>query len=176
MWPFSRSMRMPFTRLLERRRAPVRPLLELLEDRCVPSTIPNDPRINQFWGLDKIGAPEAWDLTTGSTRVVVAVIDSGVDYTHPDLYKNIWLNQAEIPVTIRARLQDVDGDGLITFWDLNDASGINIGPDHRPQRHRIYRRRRPALPGCLRRLGRRQRRWPQRLHRRPDRLGLRQRR
>ena len=51
--------------------------------------------------------------------MIVAIDDSGVDYNHPDLYLNIWLNQTEIPASIRPNLVDTDGDGLITFWDLN---------------------------------------------------------
>jgi len=88
--------------------------------------VPNDPRFHQQWGLEVVEAPLAWEITTGSTEVVVAVIDSGIDYTHPDLYLNIWVNQEEIPPAISAQLTDVDGDGLITFWDLNDAA--NQGP------------------------------------------------
>src|SRR5205085_3990975 len=92
---------------------------------------PNDPDLGQDWGLDNagqtggvvgadIGAPHAWAVTTGSTTTVVAVIDTGVDYNHPDLYENIWINQGEIPATRRSNLTDVDADGLITFRDLND--------------------------------------------------------
>ena len=50
---------------------------------------------------------------------VVALLDDGVDYTNPDIYLNIWINQGEIPATLRANLTDADGDGLITFRDLN---------------------------------------------------------
>jgi len=89
--------------------------------------IPNDPIYNQQYGLHYTQAPLAWGITTGSTRVTVAINDTGIDYTHPDLYLNIWINQDEIPSRIRSRLTDVDADGLITFWDLNDSSGINIG-------------------------------------------------
>ena len=69
-------------------------------------TIPNDPSFSLLWGLHNTGqrgtadadidAPEAWDLSTGSSAVVVAVIDTGVDYTHPDLAANIWTNPGEI--------------------------------------------------------------------------------
>ena len=46
-----------------------------------------------------INAPSAWDVTTGSTKVTVADIDTGIDYNHPDLYQNVWINQKEIPAT-----------------------------------------------------------------------------
>src|SRR5579885_1633287 len=120
--------------------------LELLEERCLLSNtlapsdsnwltvaqVPNDTRFSEQWGLlntgqaggkagDDIHAPQAWDVTKGSRKVVVSVMDTGIDYNHPDLYQNIWLNQAEIPLSRKANLIDVDGDGLITFADLNDS-------------------------------------------------------
>jgi subtilisin family serine protease len=58
--------------------------------------IPNDPRYSSQWAWSKIGAPLAWDRSTGSSSVVVAVIDTGVDYTHPDLNANMWRNPGEV--------------------------------------------------------------------------------
>ena len=49
------------------------------------SVVPNDPSFGQQWGLPKIRCPEAWDRTTGSANIVVAVVDSGVDLDHPEL-------------------------------------------------------------------------------------------
>lgn len=70
-------------------------------------------------------ASEAWSRgVTGRTTNVVGIIDTGINYTHPDLYLNIWLNQREIPQNLRGNLQDVDLDGLITFRDLNAAVNL----------------------------------------------------
>ena len=62
----------------------------------VDVSAPSDPLYSQLWGMTAIDAPQAWNLTTGSSSVVVAVIDTGVDYTHVDLAANIWTNPGEI--------------------------------------------------------------------------------
>ncbi len=101
------------------------------------ATLPNDALFGQQPNLYNTGqnggtpnadihAVNAWSVTTGSPSQVVAVNDTGIDYEQPDLYQNIWINQAEIPASRRANLIDVDGDGLITFADLNDPR--NQGP------------------------------------------------
>ncbi|WP_261344031.1 S8 family peptidase [Aquisphaera giovannonii] len=96
--------------------------------------VPNDPSYasNSLWGLNGaygIGAPAAWNVTTGSTAVVVADIDTGADYNHPDLYQNIWINNAEIPASRLKNLKDEDGDGRITFYDLNYATPDGSHPN-----------------------------------------------
>jgi len=64
--------------------------------------IPNDPRFSEQWAYDEealgnIHGVEAWDYVTGDKEIVVAVIDTGVDYTHEDLADNMWVNVDEIP-------------------------------------------------------------------------------
>jgi len=70
--------------------------------------VPNDPRLNELWGMINTGqtggtpdadidADMAWTVSTGSSNVVVGVIDTGVDYNHPELAANIWTNPGEIP-------------------------------------------------------------------------------
>ncbi|MDH6070985.1 S8 family peptidase, partial [Umezakia ovalisporum] len=102
------------------------------------ATIPNDPSFNLLWGLHNTGqtggtpdvdidAPEAWDIQTGNPDLVIGVIDTGVDYTHPDLVGNIWTNIGEIA----GDGIDNDGNGYIDDirgWDFayNDNNPMDV--------------------------------------------------
>ena len=91
---------------------------------------PNDPSFSSLWGLHNTGqsggtpdadidAPEAWAVTRGSSSVIVAVIDTGVDYTHGDLAANIWTNPGEIADDGI----DNDGNGFVDDvhgWDFRN--------------------------------------------------------
>src|SRR5262249_2842802 len=93
---------------------------------------PNDPQYTAgnlygMNGTNGIRANQAWDVSTGSRSVVVADIDTGVDYRHQDLYQNIWINQQEIPSAPLANLPTVDRDRLIPFHDLNQPVNIGAG-------------------------------------------------
>lgn len=95
--------------------------------------VPDDPSYGSQWGLEKIDAPEAWNITTGSKDVIVAILDTGVDYDHPDLYENIWINENEIP----GNMIDDDMNGYIDDiygWDFqenhNDPNDMHSHGSH----------------------------------------------
>ena len=71
-----------------------------------PDIIPNDPFFDEQWAHEKLQSSKAWNIETGDDDVVIAIIDSGVDYTHPDLADNIWVNEAE----------DLNGNGRFDNW------------------------------------------------------------
>lgn len=87
---------------------------------------PNDPQYANQWYLPSIHAPGAWDKTTGSSKVIVAVIDSGVEVAHPDLSDNIWRNQREIPYN------GIDDDKNGYIDDIYGWDFINNRPDPSP--------------------------------------------
>lgn len=93
---------------------------------------PNDPYFlaHDQWALmnstypgDDIGATRAWDVTTGDPSLVVAVIDSGITFDHPDLSPRIWTNTGEIP----GNGIDDDGDGFVD--DVHGWNFVNGNPE-----------------------------------------------
>ncbi|MCJ7812653.1 S8 family serine peptidase, partial [bacterium] len=90
--------------------------------------IPNDPHYNVQQHLPQISAQEAWDVAKGDTSVIIAIIDTGVDWDHPDLAENIWTNPDEIVDGI-----DNDSNGYIDDihgWDwVDDAYDPATGED-----------------------------------------------
>lgn len=87
---------------------------------CRLDRVPDDPRYGELWGLSRIAAPAAWDRTTGSREVVVAVIDTGVSRGHPDLAANIWTNTGEVP----GNGLDDDRNGYVddvNGWDFRNG-------------------------------------------------------
>lgn len=93
----------------------------------------NDPKLGELWGMKKIKADLAWDINKGLASVITAVSDTGVDYNHEDLKKNMWINTKEIP----NNGVDDDNDGCIDGiygCDFADNDG-NPMPDNKDLVH-----------------------------------------
>lgn len=100
------------------------------------SAIPNDARYGEQWAHNNTGqvagysgigtpgadisSPEAWNISTGSRSVIIAVLDTGADLTHPDLKANLWKNPGEIP----GNGVDDDQNGFV-----DDVNGWDFGGD-----------------------------------------------
>ena len=104
--------------------------IEWIEPRFVYKStfVPNDPLYNQQWYLPKIKAHDAWDINQGSAAIVVGIDDTGVDWDHPDLAGNIWINDNEI----ESNGLDDDNNGYIDDYRGWDFGGANGTPDNNP--------------------------------------------
>ena len=110
-----------------------------------PKYYPNDAMANIQCSLNSVKAPSAWDfwdipngIIPDGSEVLMASVDTGVDYTHPDIQSNSWINQAEIPEFMAETGLDYDGNGLVEAsevvqWmidnnvgDLNGDGLINL--------------------------------------------------
>lgn len=97
---------------------------------------PNDREFSKLWGLDNTGqlggtfgndidAPEAWDTVSDSSAIVIGVIDTGVNYDHPDLSANMWRNPGEIP----GNNADDDGNGYVDdYYGYDFARCLRFNP------------------------------------------------
>jgi subtilisin family serine protease len=88
--------------------------------------IPNDPLFMQQWGLSKINAQSAWNISHGDTSVVLGIPDTGVDWDHPDLNNDVWINEAEWNGSVGV---DDDNNGYVDDyrgWDW--VTGVNGWP------------------------------------------------
>lgn len=84
--------------------------------RATSIVTPDDPHYPRLWGLDKIRMPEAWTLTRGSKDVTVAVVDSGLALSHPDLAPNVSGNPGEMGDGRENNAVDDDGNGYVDDW------------------------------------------------------------
>jgi subtilisin family serine protease len=103
--------------------------------------VPNDPEFARLWGLKNtgqadsqgtvgkagadIGATKAWNTTTGNKDILVAVIDTGVDYTHPDLKDNIYSNPGESGDGKETNGIDDDGNGFVDDFHGWNFAGVS---------------------------------------------------
>ena len=100
----------------------------------IDDIFPGDSKFSEQWGLNNTGqtggskdadidAPEAWKIQKGNSNVIVAIVDTGIDFNHPDLKKNIWTNNGEIANN------GIDDDGNGYIDDINGWDFVNDDND-----------------------------------------------
>lgn len=121
------------------------PMVEIAEPNFIYriNKAPSDPMYAQTWGLGNIGqadpknqvgvagidinAERAWDIQTGTREKIIAVIDTGIDHTHPDLKDNMWQNEAEAAGTAGV---DDDNNGVVDdIYGYNAITGTGNAKD-----------------------------------------------
>lgn len=99
---------------------------------------PNDPRLSQQWAVTVMKLQEAWDITTGDSTIIIGDVDSGVDWTHPDLQPSIYINKREWGSTGELSTNGIDDDnnGKVDDWHgwdfIGNGSAQSPNPDNNP--------------------------------------------
>lgn len=109
---------------------------------------PNDPYYSSQYYLPQVGMPAAWNITKGDTAIIVGVVDSGLDFLHPDLSRSYFINLGEFGNGKESNGIDDDGNGYTDDWrgwDFVDepltgdpARGDYLNPDNDPSDDNIY--------------------------------------
>lgn len=89
---------------------------DLKNDKQITTVTPNDPLFSQQWGIPATQIDQVWETTTGTPDQIIAILDTGVDWNHPDLTDNIWNNSDE-----STNGYDSDGNGFVDDvrgWDF----------------------------------------------------------
>ena len=110
------------------------PFVEAVEYNYLRPTLadmilPNDPKYPEQWSLPLMKLPQAWAIEKGNREVVIAIIDSGIDYRHDDLAPKAWINPGEVP----ENGLDDDGNGYVDDvygWDFTDAPNLQAEGDY----------------------------------------------
>ena len=110
------------------------PLVEAVEynylrPMLADPVMPNDPKYPEQWSLPLMKLPQAWAIEKGDRNVVIAIIDSGIDYRHDDLAPKAWINPGELP----ENGLDDDGNGYVDDvygWDFTDAPNLQAEGDY----------------------------------------------
>ena len=100
-----------------------------LRPMLADAVVPNDPMYPEQWNLPLMKLPQAWAIEKGDRNVVIAIIDSGIDYRHDDLAPKAWINPGEVP----ENGLDDDGNGYIDDvygWDFTDAPNLQAEGDY----------------------------------------------
>ncbi len=110
------------------------PAVEYIQKQIIYKidSVPNDSLISEQWALSKIDAFNAWKITEGTDSVLVGVIDTGIDFYHPDLIDNIYINKGETGLDSfgndkKSNGIDDDNNGFVDDyqgWDFTDRTGF----------------------------------------------------